>query len=172
MLFFRCKLDETIKYHQPGPNSQRISFEAFTFVGAEDSVAYLQCDVVVCDSQDPNSRCNAGCLPAARRRRAPLIISETKSVGKLSSGPMIITSKRLSRPRRAVQVVTTDAQKTGLSPKYLNQSGKSAIPSQLLSISRTPFPRVASSLVMWRALRYVRKKDPAELSLGSGIEFS
>ncbi len=119
-----CKLDETIMYHPPGPNSQRISFEAFTFVGAEDSVAYLQCDVVVCDSQDPNSRCNAGCLPASRRRRAPLIISDTKSVGKIASGPMMITSKKLSRPRREVQAIESSAQKTGLSPRFLNQSGK------------------------------------------------
>ena len=110
-------------YHAPGQNSQRISFEAFTFVGAEDSVAYLQCDVVVCDSQDPNSRCNAGCLPATRRRRAPLIISDTKSVGKISSGPMIITHKKL-RSRREVQISNSVSLKTGLSSRILNQSGK------------------------------------------------
>ena len=101
-----------------------MSFEAFTFVGAEDSVAYLQCDVVICDAQDPNSRCNAGCLPSARRRRAPLIISgKNTASGNLLSGPMLVTHKKLQRPRRAVQLVDNSEEKKQLSPRALHQSG-------------------------------------------------
>ena len=125
-IFFRCKLDETLEYHAPGVNSQRMSFEAFTFVGAEDSVAYLQCDVVICDANDPNSRCNAGCLPSARRRRAPVIIStHNKASGNIRSGPMLVTHKKLRRPRRQVQISNSNLAvvKTQLTPRAISKSG-------------------------------------------------
>ena len=121
----RCKLDETLEYHRSRANAQRMSFEAFTFIGAEDSVAYLQCDVVICDANDEHSRCNAGCLPVARRRRAPLIIS-TKNTqsGNLRSGPILVTHKKLHRPRREVQLVNAAVEKSRLAPKMLNSSGQ------------------------------------------------
>lgn len=122
--FLSCKLDETLQYHPSSLNAQRLSFEAFTFVGAEDSIAYLQCDVVICDAQDENSRCNAGCLPVARRRRAPLIISAKHTeTGKLRSGPILITHKKLHRPRREVQTVDHGLAKNEVMPKVFNKSG-------------------------------------------------
>eukprot|EP00795_Rhopilema_esculentum_P014046 gene14047-5026_t len=125
-----CKLDETLEYHAPGVNSQRMSFEAFTFVGAEDSVAYLQCDVVICDANDPNSRCNAGCLPSARRRRAPIIIStHNKASGNIRSGPMLVTHKKLRRPRREVQISNSNLAvvKTQLTPRAISKSGVAVV---------------------------------------------
>lgn len=102
-----------------------MSFEAFTFVGAEESVAYLQCDVIVCDASDENSRCKADCLPTARRRRAPIVISnKSTKAGAVESGPIWVTNKKLARPRREVQVVNSASQKTELSTKVLNKSGK------------------------------------------------
>ena len=101
-----------------------MSFEAFTFVGAEDSVAYLQCDVIVCDASDENSRCNAECLPTARKRRAPVIISSRNTkAGTVESGPIWVTNRKLSRPRREVQMANSATRNTELSFVALNTSG-------------------------------------------------
>ena len=118
-------MDETLEYHPSSRNAQRMSFEAFTFVGAEQSVAYLQCDVIVCDAHDEQSRCKADCLPAARRRRAPLIISsKSTEAGTVESGPIWVTNKRLARPRREVQLANPAVSRTELSTKVLNKSGR------------------------------------------------
>ena len=67
--------------------------QAFRFLDNFPTV-YLQCDVLVCHVNDTNSRCNNGCVSAAKRRRRETEGMEKKESEKytLSLGP--ITEKR------------------------------------------------------------------------------
>ncbi|XP_063819374.1 CUB and zona pellucida-like domain-containing protein 1 [Pseudophryne corroboree] len=61
-----CKKDDTYENLGSGSRYARFSFSAFKFLNAHTSV-YLQCQVVVCDSLDNESRCNQGCVTRQRR---------------------------------------------------------------------------------------------------------
>ena len=56
-IHFRCKTDETVQFHPSTPHFQRLSYEAFSFVGVNDPVTYLHCDILICDVNAPDKRC-------------------------------------------------------------------------------------------------------------------
>ncbi|KAM4702806.1 CUB and zona pellucida-like domain-containing protein 1 [Rhinophrynus dorsalis] len=61
-----CVKDDTYHNFPSGIGFARFSFSAFKFLHAHPSV-YLQCRVVICDVNDPGSRCNQGCVTRQRR---------------------------------------------------------------------------------------------------------
>ncbi|MEE6486589.1 hypothetical protein FKM82_014638 [Ascaphus truei] len=61
-----CVKDDTYHNVPSGSGTARFSFSAFKFLRSHNSV-YLQCRVVICDSNDPGSRCTQGCVTRQRR---------------------------------------------------------------------------------------------------------
>lgn len=53
-----CKTDPTLISYTSAANAHRMSYESFTFVGVDDPVTYLQCDVSICDNQAADRRCS------------------------------------------------------------------------------------------------------------------
>ena len=53
-----CKTDPTLLTYDGPSNAHRMSYESFTFVGVEDPITYLQCDVSICDNQAADRRCS------------------------------------------------------------------------------------------------------------------
>ncbi|XP_071491430.1 oncoprotein-induced transcript 3 protein-like [Diadema antillarum] len=80
-----CEEDPTlqiISYHRD-PSFQPFIIDAFTFI-EENPEVFIHCEVLVCDSDDPTSRCVQGCQSRVRRnghekprgsRSAPHLIS-------------------------------------------------------------------------------------------------
>ncbi|XP_043842609.1 CUB and zona pellucida-like domain-containing protein 1 isoform X2 [Dromiciops gliroides] len=62
-----CSKDDTCKTYPPSGHYGRFQFSAFKFLRRLGSV-YLQCKVLICESNDPESRCNQGCV--SRRKRS------------------------------------------------------------------------------------------------------
>ncbi|KAM3913947.1 CUB and zona pellucida-like domain-containing protein 1 [Leptodactylus fuscus] len=61
-----CVTDSTYHNFPSGSEYARFSFNAFRFLNAQTSV-YLQCRLVICDVNDPESRCNKGCITRQKR---------------------------------------------------------------------------------------------------------
>ncbi|XP_066279060.1 ZP domain-containing protein-like [Branchiostoma lanceolatum] len=63
-----CASDQTVDiYSIDNPAKERFRFEAFRFI-QEVKTVYVHCEVMVCDTADPGSRCEQGCV--TRRKRA------------------------------------------------------------------------------------------------------
>ncbi|XP_074963580.1 CUB and zona pellucida-like domain-containing protein 1 [Phalacrocorax aristotelis] len=62
-----CNKDDTVVTYPPLKHYGRFKFSAFRFLRSFPSV-YLQCDVLICDSNNANSRCTEGCI--SRQKRA------------------------------------------------------------------------------------------------------
>ncbi|KAM6203213.1 CUB and zona pellucida-like domain-containing protein 1 [Sarcoramphus papa] len=62
-----CNKDDTVVTYPPLEHYGRFKFNAFRFLHSFASV-YLQCDILICDSKNANSRCTEGCL--SRQKRA------------------------------------------------------------------------------------------------------
>ncbi|XP_009920884.2 CUB and zona pellucida-like domain-containing protein 1 [Haliaeetus albicilla] len=62
-----CNKDDTVVTYPPLEHYGRFKFNAFRFLQSSPSV-YLQCDILICDSKNPNSRCTEGCI--SRQKRA------------------------------------------------------------------------------------------------------
>ncbi|XP_047409838.1 CUB and zona pellucida-like domain-containing protein 1 [Sciurus carolinensis] len=85
-----CSRDETCEVYPLSGHHGRFQFNAFKFLRSLSSV-YLQCKVLICDSDDPQSRCSQGCV--SRRKRD---ISSYKWKADSILGPI-----RLKRDRSA-----------------------------------------------------------------------
>ncbi|XP_078610032.1 oncoprotein-induced transcript 3 protein-like isoform X2 [Branchiostoma floridae x Branchiostoma japonicum] len=65
-----CPKDATFhSFSSPNPAVQRFGFQVFRFVD-DQPVVYVHCEVVVCNTSDPTSRCAQGCINNARSKRA------------------------------------------------------------------------------------------------------
>lgn len=73
-------------------NHGRFKFRAFRFLRRFPSV-YLQCDIVICDSNNTNSRCARGCISRHRRAISPYTWKTNTVVGPI----------RLKRDLRAAE---------------------------------------------------------------------
>ncbi|NWY04429.1 CUZD1 protein, partial [Nothoprocta ornata] len=62
-----CNKDDTVVTYPPLEHYGRFKFNAFRFLQNSVSV-YLRCDILICDSNDTNSRCTQGCI--SRQKRA------------------------------------------------------------------------------------------------------
>nr|XP_020819836.1 CUB and zona pellucida-like domain-containing protein 1 [Phascolarctos cinereus] len=62
-----CSKDDTCNIYPLSEHHGRFQFSAFKFLRRLASV-YLQCKVLICESNDAESRCNQGCI--SRRKRA------------------------------------------------------------------------------------------------------
>ncbi|XP_035752483.1 CUB and zona pellucida-like domain-containing protein 1 [Egretta garzetta] len=62
-----CSKDDTVVTYPPLEHYGRFKFNAFRFLRSFPSV-YLQCDILICDSNNANSRCTEGCI--SRQKRA------------------------------------------------------------------------------------------------------
>ncbi|NXN73997.1 CUZD1 protein, partial [Himantopus himantopus] len=61
-----CNKDNTVVTYPPLEHYGRFKFSAFRFLQSFPSV-YLQCDILICDSKEANSRCTEGCIPRQKR---------------------------------------------------------------------------------------------------------
>ncbi|XP_048801063.1 CUB and zona pellucida-like domain-containing protein 1 isoform X3 [Lagopus muta] len=100
-----CNKDDTVVTYPTLEHYGRFSFNAFRFLRRAPSV-YLQCDVLICDSNSMNSRCTKGCV-SRHKRDTSSFTWKTKAV----VGPI-----RLKRDRRAAEhlesLTRTDAEET------------------------------------------------------------
>ncbi|NXP07824.1 CUZD1 protein, partial [Thinocorus orbignyianus] len=62
-----CNKDDTVISYPTHERYGRFKFSAFRFLRNFTSV-YLQCDIIICDSKNTNSRCTQGCM--SRQKRA------------------------------------------------------------------------------------------------------
>ncbi|XP_063966469.1 ZP domain-containing protein-like [Lytechinus pictus] len=61
-----CGLDATVAFYEEEASLKGFSIDAFAFIGEYPEV-YLHCDILVCEDNDPSSRCSQGCVSRARR---------------------------------------------------------------------------------------------------------
>ncbi|NXY81044.1 CUZD1 protein, partial [Alcedo cyanopectus] len=61
-----CIKDDTVVTYPPREHQGRFQFNAFKFLQGSPSV-YLQCEILICDSQSTGSRCAAGCIYRQKR---------------------------------------------------------------------------------------------------------
>ncbi|CAH1227505.1 CUZD1 [Branchiostoma lanceolatum] len=83
-----CASDQTVDiYSIDNPAKERFGFEAFRFI-QEVKTVYVHCEVMVCDTADPGSRCEQGCV--TRRKRA--INEEVDMIGRhmIYLGPIVL----------------------------------------------------------------------------------
>ncbi|XP_019630254.1 PREDICTED: uncharacterized protein LOC109474390 [Branchiostoma belcheri] len=99
-----CDIDQTLQLNNAlsGDMALYYSIQSFTFPNVVDpSLVYIHCTMVVCFKDDPNSRCNEGCMPYRRRRRAVSDMSEarvrraseTDQIVRLSQGPFEVVGE-------------------------------------------------------------------------------
>ncbi|NWV20905.1 CUZD1 protein, partial [Origma solitaria] len=100
-----CNKDDTVVTYPAFENHGRFKFRAFRFLRSFPSV-YLQCDVVICDSNNTNSRCARGCISRQKRDISPYTWKTNTVVGPI----------HLKRDLRAVEhsesLIETEAEKT------------------------------------------------------------
>ncbi|XP_078594584.1 uncharacterized protein LOC144872394 isoform X2 [Branchiostoma floridae x Branchiostoma japonicum] len=66
-----CHQDDTLQEFTPASaTSGQYGISAFKFTNESLPYVYLHCDVMVCLENNPDSRCEQGCLGTRRRRRA------------------------------------------------------------------------------------------------------
>ncbi|XP_061314544.1 CUB and zona pellucida-like domain-containing protein 1 [Pezoporus flaviventris] len=61
-----CNKDDTVVTYPPVEHYARFKFNAFKFLQSFASV-YLQCDILICDSNNTNTRCTQGCISRQKR---------------------------------------------------------------------------------------------------------
>ncbi|XP_063044492.1 uncharacterized protein LOC134438772 [Engraulis encrasicolus] len=73
-----CLEDETVKTYPGGSTTFDFEIQAFKFTGDFDEV-FISCSVILCEANNPNSRCAQGCVKDASRRRKREGTMETAS---------------------------------------------------------------------------------------------
>jgi len=106
-----CKEDPTLRNYASPPNTHRMSYESFTFVGVDNPVTYLQCDVSICDNQAPDKRCrDRKCLPDDSTRRRRRSHGYVREASHLSRGIIVHSSqiilRKQQRHSRAIRSVS------------------------------------------------------------------
>ncbi|NXO61059.1 CUZD1 protein, partial [Aramus guarauna] len=61
-----CSKDDTVVTYRTLEHYGRFKFNTFRFLRSFPSV-YLQCDILICDSNNANSRCTEGCTSRQKR---------------------------------------------------------------------------------------------------------
>uniref|UniRef100_A0A8C5U981 CUB and zona pellucida-like domain-containing protein 1 n=1 Tax=Malurus cyaneus samueli TaxID=2593467 RepID=A0A8C5U981_9PASS len=103
-----CNKDDTVVTYPAFENQGRFKFRAFRFLRSFPTV-YLQCNVVICDSSNTNSRCARGCITRQKRDIAPYTWKTNTVVGPI----------RLKRDLRAAEHSgKTEAEKTPKLQQY------------------------------------------------------
>ncbi|OXB64447.1 hypothetical protein ASZ78_000123 [Callipepla squamata] len=106
-----CNKDDTVVTYPSLEHYGRFQFNAFRFLRNAPSV-YLQCDILICDSNNVDSRCTKGCV-SRQKRETSSYTWKTKAV----VGPI-----RLKRDRRAADhpesLTRTDAEETPNLQRY------------------------------------------------------
>ncbi|XP_068506585.1 uncharacterized protein [Syngnathus scovelli] len=86
-----CVKDQSLRVTMVDNLSYHLDFQAFRFDGDHDQV-YITCKVLMCDVNDPLSRCTMGCLNEQFRRRRRAVGMQT-STQSLTQGPFQFVSK-------------------------------------------------------------------------------
>uniref|UniRef100_A0A8C5J7B4 CUB and zona pellucida-like domain-containing protein 1 n=1 Tax=Junco hyemalis TaxID=40217 RepID=A0A8C5J7B4_JUNHY len=103
-----CNKDDTVVTYPAFENHGRFKFRAFRFLRSFPSV-YLQCDIVICDSNSTNSRCARGCISRQKRAISPYTWKTNTVVGPI----------RLKRAAELSEYLTeVEAEKTPILQQY------------------------------------------------------
>ena len=98
--FIRCPNDNTVKFHAvPSVSAQRFSLEAFKFI-ADHPFVFVHCHVIVCNGNDPESKCAKKCPSSGRGRRE--VSDHMSDAYSLSQGQL-----HLARQRREEKIVNS-----------------------------------------------------------------
>ncbi|CAH3124730.1 unnamed protein product [Pocillopora meandrina] len=79
-----CPVDETTNIMKSSVGTFRFTTESFKFI-AKHPFLFVHCQIRVCDSTDPKSRCAQGCLRGDRRRRD---VTTDDKIYSLAQGPL------------------------------------------------------------------------------------
>ena len=77
-------MDETTNIMKSSVGTFRFTTESFKFI-AKHPFLFVHCQIRVCDSTDPKSRCAQGCLRGDRRRRD---VTTDDKIYSLAQGPL------------------------------------------------------------------------------------
>ncbi|XP_074446504.1 CUB and zona pellucida-like domain-containing protein 1 [Larus michahellis] len=106
-----CNKDDTVVTYPPLEHYGRFKFNAFRFLQRSPSV-YLQCDILICDSKNANSRCTEGCI--SRQKRA---ISSYMWKTKTVVGPIRL-KRNLRSAHNSESLAKADAEDTPNPQQY------------------------------------------------------
>ncbi|CAB1342845.1 unnamed protein product, partial [Coregonus sp. 'balchen'] len=64
-----CKKDKTVQIYSSSQSQFHFAMEAFKFIGMHDQVnaVYISCAVILCEAENPNTRCAQGCVNGIHR---------------------------------------------------------------------------------------------------------
>ncbi|XP_054838251.1 CUB and zona pellucida-like domain-containing protein 1 [Eublepharis macularius] len=110
-----CAKDNTYVAYPVLEHYGRFRFSSFKFLRSHPTV-YLHCEVLICDSNDPNSRCTNGCITRQKRE-----ISSYKWKGEAMVGPLRLKSDHSSvdRSDSAAQVYPEKSQNAPAKGLYI-----------------------------------------------------
>ncbi|NWH57378.1 CUZD1 protein, partial [Geococcyx californianus] len=106
-----CRKDNTVEIYQPLEHYGRFRFNAFRFLHSFPSV-YLQCEVLICDSNDTNSRCAKGCISRQKRD-----VSSYRSKTSTIVGPIRL-KRDLRSADRSESLTKADAEEASKPHQY------------------------------------------------------
>ncbi|XP_042314416.1 CUB and zona pellucida-like domain-containing protein 1 [Sceloporus undulatus] len=110
-----CTKDSTYAAYPLLEHYGRFRFNSFKFLRSYPSV-YLHCEVLICDSNNPNSRCTKGCISRHKRD-----ISSYKWKGEAMVGPLRLKRDRspIGRSDSSILVYPEGNQKTQSKSMYI-----------------------------------------------------
>ena len=84
----RCQKDETVRFHNGPPTTQRFSIEAFQFLnGQVMPYVYIHCEVVLCNLTDDKPSCMQKCEPHVNTKLRREVNTDYYD---LEKGPIVI----------------------------------------------------------------------------------
>ncbi|KAH0623682.1 hypothetical protein JD844_006723 [Phrynosoma platyrhinos] len=110
-----CTKDSTYAAYPLLEHYGRFRFSSFKFLRSYPSV-YLHCEVLICDSKDPNSRCTKGCISRHKRD-----ISSYKWKGEVMVGPLSLKQDHspIGRSDTSIPVYPEESQNTQSKSMYI-----------------------------------------------------
>ncbi|NXC36956.1 CUZD1 protein, partial [Campylorhamphus procurvoides] len=106
-----CNKDDTVVTYPPLEHHGRFKFNAFRFLRSFPSV-YLQCDIIICDSNNSNSRCTQGCISRHKRAISPHTWKTNTVVGPIR------LKRDLSSAHHSESLTKADAEATPRLQQY------------------------------------------------------
>lgn len=89
--FYRCPIDETLRFHKGTHNTKRFSIEAFKFL-VNDTTVYMHCEVYLCQEGRYEKHCSKNCegnqLPSRQKRAIKKGLLKESNFYNLDSGPI------------------------------------------------------------------------------------
>ena len=145
-----------------------MSYESSSFVGVDSPITYLQCDVLICDSEAPDDRCRSRrCIPENVRRRRSIgsrqqsehyLSKDHPDMFKIQSGPVLVSSKNkvhLARVQRSVENDIMASQQTHANKSLFSAPGMFYVVVMVINASLGRCATAGNCVVKYRCIQEV-----------------